>query len=97
MNKKRKAILDDGCCPELVSGAEFDGIFEIPIIKKPEKIIIPKMIVPFSERNKVKDRKQAIIGFYEMGVISKGALYIIKHLLFCVLPSCIKKWRIGHV
>lgn len=55
MNKKRKAILDDGCCPELVSGAEFDGIFEIPIIKKPEKIIIPKMIVPFSERNKVKD------------------------------------------
>ena len=66
MNKKRKAILDDGCCPELVSGAEFDGIFEIPIIKKPEKIIIPKMIVPFSARNKVKDRKQAIIGFYEM-------------------------------
>ena len=38
-----------------------------------------------------------IIGFYEMGVISKGALYIIKPLLFCVLPSCIKKWRIGHV
>ena len=53
--KKRKAIIDNGCNPELVAGARFDGIFEIPIIEKPKKIIIPDAIVPFSERNKVTD------------------------------------------
>lgn len=64
--KKRKAVLDDGCCPELVSGAEFDGIFEIPIIKKPEKIIVPAKIVPFSQRNKVIPSDDIAIGFHEM-------------------------------
>ena len=39
---RNAALLSDGCNPELVKGAEFDGIFEIPIIKKPKKIIIPK-------------------------------------------------------
>ena len=32
MAKKRKAIIDDGCCPELVDGAEFDLPLGIPII-----------------------------------------------------------------
>lgn len=65
-NKKRRAMLDDGCCPELVKGAKFDGIFEIPIIERPDKLVIPKTIVPFSERDKALSPKETAIGFYEM-------------------------------
>ncbi len=63
---KRKAVLDDGCSPELVRGADFDGIFEIPIVKKPAEIFIPKEIVPFTERDKVSSLKETAIGFHEM-------------------------------
>ena len=35
---RNAAALSDGCNPELVKGAEFDGIFEIPIIKKPKRV-----------------------------------------------------------
>ena len=64
---KRKAIMDDGCNPKLVAGARFEGIFDIPVIEKPERIDIPSAIVPFSERNKVTDYNTAV-GFYEMDV-----------------------------
>ena len=64
--KKRKAVLDDGCMPDLVSGADFEGIFEIPIIKKPDRIIVPKAIVPFSQTNKVSPSADIAIGFHEM-------------------------------
>lgn len=53
--KKYKAIIDDGCNPELVVGARFDGIFEIPVIERPAHITIPDSIVPFSERNRIRD------------------------------------------
>ena len=62
---KRTAIIDDGCSPDLVRGAKFDGIFEIPIIEKPSCIIIPKQIVPFTERNKAVSKENAV-GFYQM-------------------------------
>lgn len=45
-----KATLDDGCDPELVRGAEFDGTLEIPIITPPKEIRIPSGFVPFSRR-----------------------------------------------
>lgn len=64
MSKKRKAILDDGMNPELVRGADFDGYLGIPIIKKPEKLIIPTGIVPFSKREHITSAQEAI-GFYE--------------------------------
>ena len=38
---RNAASITDGCNPEFVKGATFDGIFEMPIIKKPKKIIIP--------------------------------------------------------
>ena len=66
MSKKRKAIPDDGCSPELVQGARFDGVFEIPIIERPNKLFIPKGIVPFSERRKIPNPKEYAVGFYEM-------------------------------
>ncbi len=46
----KKNKIDDGFNPELVENALFDGIFEIPHIKKPQKIIIPSDIIPFSQR-----------------------------------------------
>ena len=42
----RKAIIDDGMNPELVLGADFDGYFGIPIIKKPEQLIIQQALHP---------------------------------------------------
>ena len=57
---RNAAVLTDGCNPELVVGAEFDGIFEIPIIKKPKKIIIPDNLVPFSKMEKVDKEKFAV-------------------------------------
>ena len=67
--KKRKAILDDGCNPELVSGSGFDGIFEIPIIERPDRIIIPRDIVPFSQMDKVTPAFDLAVGFNEMDPI----------------------------
>ena len=65
MKKKRRATLNDGCNPELISGARFDGVLEIPFIEKPEKIVIPNDITPFTKRHRVKPKESAI-GFYEM-------------------------------
>lgn len=65
--KKRKAIIDDGMNPELVIGTKPDGWLGIPTIKKPEHFIIPKDIIPFTERDHIKDSNIAV-GFYEMDV-----------------------------
>ncbi|SCY34084.1 protein of unknown function [Lachnospiraceae bacterium XPB1003] len=62
---KRRAIIDDGCCPYLVEGAEFMMPLGIPVIKKTQEIIIPSGITPFSQRNKVAGAGEAL-GFYEM-------------------------------
>ncbi len=61
---KRKTIIDDGCNSELVLGARFDGSLEIPIIEKPNYLIIPKAVVPFSQRHRVEQNDVAIC-FYE--------------------------------
>lgn len=65
--EKRKAIIDDGCSPELVAGAKFDGILEIPVIEKPRQILLPAGITPFTAMEKQTNRNEAI-GFYEMDV-----------------------------
>ena len=64
---KRKAIMDDGMNPELVAGARFDGIFEIPMIEKPDKLVVPPAVVPFSERCRVY-KYDAAMGFHEMDI-----------------------------
>ncbi len=63
-NRRRKAVIDDGMNPELVNGADFDGYYGIPIIRKPNEIIIPKSIVPFSKFNKA-DKFEDAIATYE--------------------------------
>lgn len=65
--EKRKAIIDDGCNPELVAGAKFDGILEIPIIEKPRQMLLPAGITPFTSMEKQTNHNEAI-GFYEMDV-----------------------------
>ncbi len=64
MAKKQKAIIDDGFNAELVETAFFDGILEIPRLERPEKIIIPTGMVPFSARNRSKDNSEHVV-FYE--------------------------------
>ena len=49
---RNAASLSDGCNPELVKEADFDGIFEMPIIKKPKEFIIPDKLIPFSKLKK---------------------------------------------
>ena len=63
--EKRRAVIDDGMKPEFVNGADFDGYYGIPVIKKPEEIIIPKSIVPFSKLGKA-DTFDDAIATYEM-------------------------------
>lgn len=64
---KRKAIIDDGMNPELVRGATFDGIFEIPMINAPSHILIPEGITPHLARNRSSNYKEAL-GFHEMDI-----------------------------
>lgn len=61
---KDKVVIDDGCNPELVETAFFDGILEMPKLLPLKKIIVPKGIVPFSERNKSKNHED-FVSFYE--------------------------------
>lgn len=91
---KNKATLDDGCNPELVAGARFDGRLEIPIIEKPSRIIIPSAIVPFSKRNQISDANAAV-GFYEMDekfadVLKNPDAYVkdLKRLTAVISPDC---------
>ena len=71
--KNKKNIIDDGCNPELVKGAEFDLPLGIPIIKAPSNICIPSGITPFSMRNKALGKNEAI-GFYEMDMMFADVL-----------------------
>lgn len=61
---KRHAILDDGCNPELVCGSKFDGILEVPLIRKPDRIEIPTGITPFDKRDRCSHPEDEAIGFY---------------------------------
>lgn len=60
-----KTVVDDGFAPYLVNGAEFDGKWEIPIIKS-DLIEIPKDIVPLDKIKKIskEDKKNVFVHFY---------------------------------
>lgn len=64
MANNNKNLIDDGFNAELVETAEFRGLLEIPLIKKPDEFIIPKYMIPFSERNNSKNCEEFIC-FYE--------------------------------
>ncbi|MCR5836162.1 MAG: DUF4417 domain-containing protein [Lachnospiraceae bacterium] len=56
-------IINDGFKPELVEGAVFDGVVEIPSLARPKEIYIPSNLTPFSVRNRAD--AEDIICFYE--------------------------------
>lgn len=62
--KSNRNLIDDGFNSELVETAAFTGLLEIPLIKKPSEFIVPKSMIPFSERGKSKKREEFVC-FYE--------------------------------
>ncbi len=62
-----KAVIDDGFNPEFVEDAFFDGILEMPRLEKPQQIIIPDKVLPFSKHRQTKDYAEYLI-FYEHDV-----------------------------
>lgn len=62
--KRPKCIIDDGFRPDLVEGASFDGIFEIPHVPGPKEFIIPDIMVPFTKRKHHTSKKEFLV-FYE--------------------------------
>lgn len=87
---KNPAIITDGCNPELVKGAVFDGVFQIPVIKAPEQMIVPKALCPFSMRDRVVENQFGLC-FYEndiefADVIRNPDEYVVKLKKFqCVI------------
>lgn len=61
----RKATIDDGMNPELITGARFDGILQIPKIEAPKHIFIPKEITPYSLAEQDRTPEQNAVGFNE--------------------------------
>ena len=82
-----KNKIDDGFNPELVSGAFFDGILEIPQIKRPDKIIIPSALIPFSQRNR-SDNYKEFVHFYEHDKNFATVLTVAKEHF-----DCLKKFQ----
>lgn len=64
MHKKKQTVIDDGFRADLVRSAEFKGIFEIPYINPPKKIILPNDTIPFSLMDRTKDYSEFVV-FYE--------------------------------
>ncbi|MBR0137012.1 MAG: DUF4417 domain-containing protein [Erysipelotrichaceae bacterium] len=90
----KKSFISDGCNPEFVVGAHFDGVFEIPVIEKPSKIVIPSSIIPFSQRNRMVEPYGAV-GFYEMDskfsdVIKNPEKYVddFRRFQMIISPDC---------
>ena len=63
MNKD-KNLIDDGFRPDLVTDANFDGIFEVPHVPGPSEIKIPEGMIPFSKLKYSGSQKEFVI-FYE--------------------------------
>lgn len=91
---RNTAVLSDGCNPEFVIGAEFDGIFEMPIIKRPKKFIIPDKLVPFSKLDKA-DPKSFTVCEYENDTEFKDLLVnpdeyisVLKKYQGFITPDC---------
>ncbi len=91
---RNAAALSDGCNPEFVIGAEFDGIFEMPIIKKPNKIKIPENLVPFSKMEKADPKSFAVceyendVEFKDLLVHPDDYIAILKKYQGFISPDC---------
>ena len=75
-----KHIIDDGFNAELVSNAFFDGHLEIPIIEKPQEIVIPTALIPFTQMKRSSTKAEAV-HFYEHDKRFSDVLTCTKELL----------------
>lgn len=66
-------LIDDGFNARLVENATFAGFWEIPTIKKPDKIIIPQAMIPFTKRNYSNNYNEAVM-FYEHDIRFRDVL-----------------------
>ena len=87
-----KTTMDDGFNPELVRGATFDGIFEIPCISPPKNIIRPEGFTPFSKRRYAPTKHEALC-FFEMDTVFADVLrnphaYIKEFNSFSIFVPC---------
>ncbi|MBO4311088.1 MAG: DUF4417 domain-containing protein [Lachnospiraceae bacterium] len=64
MAKTNKNLVDEGFRVSLVEKAFFDGDFEIPHINRPDKIVIPEGMIPFSLRERSQNQEDFVC-FYE--------------------------------
>ena len=90
----KKIIIDDGFRPDLVETALFSGVLEIPTIRKPDELIVPEGLIPFSARCRSKNKKEFIV-FYEhditfFDVLAATESYLDEFRLFpgIVSPDC---------
>ena len=93
-----KNIIDDGFSSELISTASFAGSLEIPILEKPEEVIMPEILVPFSKRNRAIPSK-SFVCFYENDIYFRDVLtatsdYIdeLKQFAGVISPDCSLYW-----
>lgn len=92
--KANKNIIDDGFNAELVETAVFTGLLEIPLIKKPDEFIIPKSMIPFSERSK-SEKCDEFVCFYEHDIrfrdiltATKEQISSLKNFKGVISPDC---------
>ena len=71
--KKTEPLIDEGLRVSLVESASFDGDLEIPHINSPDKIVIPKGIIPFSQRERDHCHTDFVC-FYEHDVLFRDVL-----------------------
>lgn len=60
----KKTLIDDGFAPELVEKAIFKGALEIPHIHKPDQILIPSGLIPFTQLLRSNEHTESV-HFYE--------------------------------
>jgi hypothetical protein len=89
---KHRLTADDGFNPELVTGATFEGIFEIPHINPPRDVMTLKGFTPFSKRRYAPTDSEALC-FFEMDTIFADVLrnpydYIDEFKSFPVFVPC---------
>jgi len=72
-----KNLIDDGFSPDLVELAEFRGNLEIPTIHKPDKLVVPTGMIPYSQRRKSINQEE-FVAFYEYDKIFSEILIATK-------------------
>lgn len=66
MNKKQlNNLFYDGFNSKLIETADFDGLYEIPMLKKATDLIIPSCAVPYSKIKYSSKEERDILVFYE--------------------------------